>query len=224
MLAQNNATIEEFKKDLASANLSMQDYRKGLRDQILQSKLINNQVRSRIVILEENIQEYYHKEYSQEKGESGYYILQMGFNWKNPGKLKLTSLDSKEDILRKAEEIRTRVLAGENFAELAESYSDFPSASDGGDIGLIKKDEMAAYMKDIILPMQPGEISQIIETDDTFQFFKLLSAREGDVVVMVPYESVKDEIHEILYKREMDEQSKIWVENLREKAYIKILL
>ena len=224
VLAQNNATLEEFKKDLASANLSMQDYRKGLRDQILQSKLINNQVRSRIVILEENIQEYYHKEYSQEKGESGYYILQMGFNWKKPGKLKLTGFDSKEEVLRKAEEIRARVLAGENFSELAKSYSDFPSAAEGGDIGLIKKDEMAAYMKDIILPMQPGEISQIIETDDTFQFFKLLSAREGDVVVMVPYESVKDEIHEILYKREMDEQSKIWVENLREKAYVKIIL
>ena len=224
ILANNNATLEEFKRDLAKSNMTEQDYRNGLRDQILQSKLINTQVRSRIVILEENIEEYYHKEYSQEKGESGYYILQMGFNWKNPGKLKLTGFDSKEEVLRKAEEIRARVLAGENFAELAKSYSDFPSAAEGGDIGLIKKDEMAAYMKDTILPMQPGEISQIIETDTTFQFFKLLSVTDGDVVMKVPLESVKDEIHEILYSREMEEQYNEWVESLREKAYVKILL
>jgi len=224
MLGQNNATKEEFIRDLAKSNMTEQDYRNSIRDQILQARLINSQVKSRIVILEENMEEYYHKEYSQEKGESGYYILQMGFNWKNPGKLKRTGFDSKEEVLRKAEEIRARVLAGENFAELAKSYSDFPSAVDGGDIGLIKKDEMAAYMKDTILPMQPGEITQIIETDTTFQFFKLLSVTEGDVVSKVPFESVKDEIREILYNREMEEQYNVWVESLREKAYVKILL
>jgi peptidyl-prolyl cis-trans isomerase SurA len=138
--------------------------------------------------------------------------------------LKRTGFDSKEEVLRKAEEIRARVLAGENFTELAKSYSDFPSAAEGGDIGLIKKDEMAAYMKDTILPMQPGEISQIIETGTTFQFFKLLSVTDGDVVIKVPFESVKDEIREILYNREMEEQYNVWVESLREKAYVKILL
>ena len=224
MLGQNNATLEEFKSDLAESNMTEQDYRNSIRDQILQARLINSQVKSRIVILEENMEEYYHKEYSQEKGESGYYMLQMGFNWKNPGKLKLTGFDSKEEVLRKAEEIRARVLAGENFTELAKSYSDFPSATEGGDIGLIKKDEMAAYMKDTILPMQPGEISQIIETDITFQFFKLLSVTDGDVVIKVPFESVKDEIREILYNREMEEQYHAFVESLREKAYVKILL
>jgi len=224
MLGQNNATLEEFKSDLAKSNMTEQDYRNSIRDQILQARLINSQVKSRIVILEENMEEYYHKEYSQEKGESGYYILQVGFNWKNPGKLKLTGFDSKEEVLRKAEEIRARVLAGENFAELAKSYSDFPSAAEGGDIGLIKKDEMAAYMKDIILPLQPGEISQIIETDTTFQFFKLLSVTDGDVVIKVPFESVKDEIRDILYNREMEEQYNAFVESLREKAYVKILL
>ena len=100
---------------------------------------------------------------------------------------------------------------GQAFKELARTFSNLPSAPDGGDIGLIKKDEMAPYMKDAILPMQPGEISQIIETDTTFQFFKLLSVTDGDVVIKVPFESVKDEIREILYNREMEEQYKAFV-------------
>ncbi len=221
ILSDNNATLEQFRKELAKVNVSMQDYRNNLRNQILQSRLVGQQVRSRIVIVEEDIREYYEKEYTQEKGESGYYILQIGFNWKN-----LVTLDgvSQEEAREKAEAIRARVLAGESFGELARSYSDFPSATDGGNLGLIKKDEMAAYMRDAILSMHPGDISPIIETGSTFQFFKLLSSREGDLVVKAPYESVKDEIREILYRQEMEEKYKAWVENLREQAYIKILL
>jgi peptidyl-prolyl cis-trans isomerase SurA len=221
ILSDNNATLEQFRKELAKVNVSMQDYRNNLRNQILQSRVVGQQVRSRIVIVEEDIREYYEKEYTQEKGESGYYILQIGFNWKN-----LVTLDgvSQEEAREKAEAIRARVLAGESFGELARSYSDFPSATDGGNLGLIKKDEMAAYMRDAILSMHPGDISPIIETGSTFQFFKLLSSREGDLVVKAPYESVKDEIREILYRQEMEKDYKAWVENLREQAYIKILL
>jgi peptidyl-prolyl cis-trans isomerase SurA len=221
ILSDNNATLEEFRKELDKVNVSMQDYRDNLRNQILQSRLVGQQVRSRIVIVEEDIKEYYEKEYTQEKGESGYYILQIGFNWKN-----LVTLDgvSQEEAREKAEAIRARVLAGESFGELARSYSDFPSATDGGNLGLIKRDEMAAYMRDAILSMHPGDISPIIETGSTFQFFKLLSSREGDLVVKAPYESVKVEIRDILYRQEMEEKYKAWVENLREQAYIKILL
>ncbi|NOQ66170.1 MAG: peptidylprolyl isomerase [Desulfobacterales bacterium] len=221
ILSDNNATLEEFRKELDKVNVSVQDYRDNLRNQILQSRLVGQQVRSRIVIVEEDIREYYEKEYTQEKGESGYYILQIGFNWKN-----LVTLDgvSQEEAREKAEAIRARVLAGESFGELARSYSDFPSATDGGNLGLIKKDEMAAYMRDAILSMHPGDISPIIETGSTFQFFKLLSSREGDLVVKASYESVKDEIREILYRQEMEKDYKAWVENLREQAYIKILL
>jgi len=221
ILSRNNATIEEFRKELALVNVSEEEYRENLRNQILQSKLIGVEVRSRIVVTEEGIQEYYQKEYTQEEGESGYSLLLMGFNWKNLSSFKV---DSKEKTRRKAEEIRDRVLAGENFKELAKLYSDLPSAVDGGDIGLIKKEEMAAYMRDAILSIHPGEISQIIETDNSFQFFKLLSVREGDVVIKAPYESVKDDIREILYSQEMEEQYGTWVENLRGQAYIKILL
>ena len=221
VLSRNNATLEEFRRELASAGVSEEEYRENLRNQILQSKLIGFQVRSRIVITEEDMEKYYQEKYTQKEGENGYYLLLMGFNWKNLGIFKA---DSKEKTRRKAEEIRDRALAGENFKELAKLYSDLPSAVDGGDIGLIKKEEMAAYMRDAILSIHPGEISQIIETDNSFQFFKLLSVREGDIVIKAPYESVKDDIREILYAQEMEEQYGIWVESLRGQAYIKILL
>jgi len=224
IMARNNATIEDFRRELASMNIPEQEYRDNIRDQILQSKLINYEVRSRIVIIEDDIKEYYQKEYTQEKGESGYHILQMGFTWRNTVTLEEAGFDTKEEAREKAEEIRKRVLDGESFKELAQSYSNLPSAADGGDIGLFTKEEMSEDMKDVILKMQPGEISAIIETGRAFQFFKLLSVRDGDIVVKAPYESVREEIRDILYRQEMEEQYKNWVKSLREESYIKILL
>lgn len=224
ILARNNATIEDFRQELVSIGATEQEYRDNLRDQILQSKIVSYEVRSRIVIVEENIKEYYQKEYTLEKGEGGYYILQMGFTWRNAVTLEGAGFDTKEEARKKAEEIRARILNGESFTELAKANSNLPSAEDGGDIGLLQKDEMAAYMKDVILAMKPGEISPIIETGNTYQFFKLLSLREGDLVVKAPYETVREEIRDILYQQEMEEQFKTWVKSLREEAYIKILL
>jgi len=224
ILARNNATMEDFRRDLATMNISEQEYRDNLRDQVLQSKLINFEVRSRIVITEEDIQAYYQKEYTQKKGESGYHLLQMGFTWRNTVTLTQAGFDTQEAAREKAEEIRARVRDGESFTELAKAYSNLPSASNGGDIGLFEKDEMAPYMKDAILGIRPGEITPIIETDNTFQFFKLLSVREGDIVVKAPYESVREEIRDILYRQEMEVKYKEWVKSLREEAYIKILL
>jgi peptidyl-prolyl cis-trans isomerase SurA len=43
-------------------------------------------------------------------------------------------------------------------------------------------------------------------------------------VIKAPYESVKDEIRDLVYRQEMEEQYQTWLEDLREKAYIKILL
>jgi len=219
MLARANATPEEFNKELASMNVTMQQYRDNIRDEILKSKLIGYEVSSRVVITEEEIKRYYDKDYSLGDGKDGYYILQMGFSWKKPG-----MTGGEEAARKKAEEIRARALAGESFMDLARSFSDLPSAADGGDIGVFTKDEMGADMKDAILAMHPGEISPIIETDDNFQFFKLLSVREGNDITKAPFEKVKDEIRDLLYRQEMEKQYNAWVKSLRSQAYIKVQL
>jgi peptidyl-prolyl cis-trans isomerase SurA len=223
ILARSNATIKEFRDDLAEMDMTEQEYRKNLRDQILQSKLINYEVRSRIVITENDIKDYYQKQYTKEGGESGYYILQMGFSWEKKGSLVMLGTIAKADAKKKAEEIRARVMDGENFKELAKSFSSLPSAKDGGDIGTLKKEEMAPYMRDTILAMKPGEISPIVETKSGYQFFKLISSREGDMIVLAPYESVREDIRNSLYEEEMKDQYDLWVKNIREQAYINIL-
>jgi peptidyl-prolyl cis-trans isomerase SurA len=224
MLVRNNATIEDFRQELVAMNISEQEYRDNIRDEILKSKLIGYEVRSRIVITEDDIQAYYQKDIMPESGGNGFHLLQMGFTWRNSVVLEQAGFDSKESARKTAEEVRTRAVGGENFRTLAKEFSNLPSAADGGDIGFFTKDEMVPFMKNAIMAIQPGEISRIVENRNTFQFFKLLSVQEGDTVVKAPCETVREEIRDVLYQQEMEAQYKKWVTGLRDGAYIRILL
>lgn len=218
ILALNNSTEEKLKQGLEAMGVSEKAYRDTIREQILQSKLINYEVSSKIVITEEKANEYYNKEYMREIKEGDYYLLHMGFSW------DLKKNRTKEQAMAEARQVRERVMAGESFKELARTHSDLPSAAYGGDIGAIRKDEMAQYMRDTVTTLRPGEISPIVETDSSYQFFQLLAVKEGGIVTLAPFAVVKEDIIALLHKEEQEKQFKKWVEQLREKTYIKELL
>ena len=102
-------------------------------------------------------------------------------------------------------------------------FRSLPSAADGGDLGSFQPDEMAASMREIVLKLKPGEVSPIIETENGYQFFKLVSSQEGEIIAKESYESVKEQIREKLYQQAMEQRFNEWLKSIREKAYIKIL-
>jgi peptidyl-prolyl cis-trans isomerase SurA len=217
ILDRNSTTLEEFRRNLELMGSDEEQYRKILRSQVIQSKLISYEIRSKVVITEEKIREFYEKNYLDKKESDAYHILQMGFTWKED--TPAARLDARQT----AEGIRAKVLAGEDFRELARRFSQLPSAVDGGDIGVFKKDELASYMKSSILGLKSGEISQIVETPSGFQFFKILSS-EGNVMAQVSFAEVENPIREKLYQESLDIQFEKWVKELKEQAYIKKML
>ncbi len=220
ILERNHTTMEQFRSELAAMGMNEQQYRENLRSQILSSKLVNMEVRSRVIIPEEKIIDYYDTHYMERMGDGGYYLLQIGINVDPDA---LDQEQARAEARKKAEQIRKRALAGEDFKELAKKYSDLPSATDGGDIGVFKADEMAPAMREAVINLKPGEISAIVETTSGFQIFKLLSSKQGQIVAKVPYDEVKEEIRNILYQQETKALFDRWLKKMRKNAYIKIL-
>jgi peptidyl-prolyl cis-trans isomerase SurA len=221
ILLNNKITREQFVEELKTIGMTEPLYREDLKGQILRSKLVNYEVRSKVIIPEEKIIDYYDLHYTEQVGEGGYYILQIGTsrNATDASGKKLSQKKSKEKIA----EVHGLAQHGGNFKELARQYSDLPSAKDGGDIGIFQVKEMAPFMRNAIVGLKPGQISKIVETPSGYQFFSILSSQEGQIITKVPYESVKEEIREKLYQQEMQLLYKNWIEGIRDKAYIKIL-
>ncbi len=221
IIEQNNITMDTFQSEINKVGMTLDLYKKDLKGQILRSKLVNYEVRSKVIIPEDKIIDYYDMYYTKQVGEGGYYVLQIGTSWKNPDKTgkKL----SKEEAEEKIEKLHKLALGGDSFKQLAKEHSDLPSAQDGGDLGLFKLDEMAPFMRKAVANLNPGDISKIVETPSGYQFFSILSSQEGQIITKVPYESVKEEIREKLYQEEMKKNFEEWVKGIRENAYIKVL-
>jgi len=217
ILDKNRLTMAQFRTQLKTMDMTEKQYREDLKGQILSSKLITYEIRSKIIIPEDKIIDYYDTHYTKRVGQGDYYVLQIGCSVKGPGAA------AEEEARKKAERIRSIAVAGQDFKALARKYSDLPSAVDGGDIGVFKKDEMAPYMRDVVTKLKPGEISPICKTPSGYQIFKVLSGQKGQIITKAPYESVKNDIHDILYQQEMKNRFEHWMKKMRDQAYIKIL-
>ncbi len=225
MLINNKMTREMLESQLAQMGMDYNGYLNTLRNQILQTKLVNYEIRSRIIITDDMILDYYDTNYIKHVSDGGYYLMQMGFIWE---KSRNNSSDAakyadKMDAKKRAERVHALVKNGQDFRTLAQKFSDLPSASDGGDLGVFQKEDMAPYMQQAVLDLSPGEISDVIETPAGYQFFKLLSSQDGQIVVQASFDAVKEDIRNKLYDERLKEQFDEWVKNIKKRAYIKKL-
>lgn len=96
-----------------------------------------------------------------------------------------------------ADQVLAKARAGEDFAALARRYSeDGGSRRRGGDLGWHKQGEMVEPFSNAEMALEPGGISDVVESQYGFHVIRLEGFREGDV----PVEDAKNELAEKLYR------------------------
>jgi peptidyl-prolyl cis-trans isomerase C len=120
-----------------------------------------------------------------------------------------------------AEKIRERLLAGEDFAKLAETYSiDLPSARKGGSLGVKQRGEIFPQIWRVIIKLKEGEISDVVETE--FGYNVLTVDRIISPEVIKPFNDVRAEIRRSILPRKRDKVYLELVEKLQRDAKIEI--
>nr|WP_321466532.1 SurA N-terminal domain-containing protein [uncultured Desulfobulbus sp.] len=221
ILAGNKTTMEQFRKELNSMGMSEKQYREELRDQILSSRLVNYEVRTKVVIPEEKILDYYDTHYVEQGKGGGYYLQQIGCTYGST--LADGSVPTQDDARGKIQKAYEAAQNGDNFQALARKYSDLANGKDGGDLGLFQLDELASYIREAVEHLKPGDLSPIVSTGNGYMFFRVVSTEKGKMEAKAPYEEVKEQIREKLSKEALEKRFKEWMQSIREKAYIKIL-
>lgn len=204
----DNALEESLKKE----GLSFEEYKKRLSEQIVISKVVSQQIRNKVVVSEEEV-----KKYMEANKES--------FTDGETFKIKQIFLGRPKDdadikvIEDRASIIIQRLKAGEDFSILAEEYSEDPSGKLGGDLGFIKKSQMAKEFIDALNSMKVGEFSNPFWTEKGLHIIKLeekVSAQSTD--------EARESVLKQLTESQFSERYKSWIKGLREKAYIVIRL
>ena len=93
-------------------------------------------------------------------------------------KLPTVGKGQKEAARKKLVGIRERIVSGEEFGELAKEFSDDPgSGAQGGELGFVERGQFVPEFEAAALKMQPGELSQPIESQFGFHLIQLIERR-----------------------------------------------
>jgi parvulin-like peptidyl-prolyl isomerase len=111
---------------------------------------------------------------------------------------KTASEEEKAEALKKAESVLTKIQNGGDFHKLALEHSQDPgSKTRGGDLGFFGRGRMVREFENVAFSLQPGEMSDIVETNFGYHIIKVESRRNASVK---PVEEVKSIIESKLTK------------------------
>ncbi|RLB34378.1 MAG: hypothetical protein DRH20_12175 [Deltaproteobacteria bacterium] len=208
-------THEDLLAKLKESGLTFEAYRDKIRKELERVRLINREVKSKIVLREEEIRAYY-KEHKS--------------SFEEPRKVRLASIffkcrDPQDDralnaLREKAMAVHDRIEQGADFAEMARRFSQGPGAAEGGDLGSFKVAQLDPVLREIAQRLSPGQISEPVRRPFGFRILKVLEKTGG---ALRPFPEVRNAIYDILYRREVDKRYSDWIKELREKAYTKIV-
>jgi peptidyl-prolyl cis-trans isomerase SurA len=169
---------EAFQKQLTAEGLTLQDlkkrFRPQIRNQLLREKLIRQKL-SNTTVSSKEVMDFYHayRDSLPVQGESVHLRHIM---------MTVTpSEEKKQAALQQAKEILARARAGESFESLAKTYSQCPSAENGGDLGFFSRGEMVPEFERAAFALNPGEISDVVETMYGYHIIRC-EERQGDQV------------------------------------------
>lgn len=212
----NSLTDEGFRQALAKEGLTLEEYRKIAKENILRANLVNREIKAKVVITKEDIKAYYDSHPDQYGFEEKYHLANIMI--KNPENPDSTV---RLQMHQKMAEILQALNAGKSIDEVIQAFSDSTSKVQGGELGSFSLSAMDPKIREAVKDLTPGQYSGIIETDYGPQIFCLL---DKEKTASKTLEAASAEIENKLYKDIVDQKFSKWIEELRSRSDIKITL
>jgi peptidyl-prolyl cis-trans isomerase SurA len=131
--------------------------------------------------------------------------------------MRTNELQDDATVKQKLDNIRKRILGGEDFAAVAQATSqDVGSASDGGDLDWASSDSYAPEFAKVVEGLKDNEISEPFRTQFGWHIVQLLGRRKYDDTKDLQRKEAADQIR----ASKVDEETELWLRHLRDDAYV----
>ena len=128
-----------------------------------------------------------------------------------------SAIRSDDETKNQLQEIRQRVLDGEDFALLAKEFSEDPgSAKIGGDLGWMGLGVFTPTFEEIMLNTEIGSISEVFESEFGYHFLEVLEKRNHELTDKL----IEDRAYGMLYSRKFDEELENTLRTMRAEAFV----
>ena len=212
---QNNLDDATFAEALRGQGYSMDAYRKNLKKQVLELKVVNTAVRSRISISDEEVKTAYNQSDRQNAGERLAHLREIVVAV--PKGASAADVEKKRVLAGKI--LSEAHGAGKDFSELAKQYSESETKSEGGDLGWVQSGNLVDELGEVVVAMDAGDVRGPIRTGQGFVLLQLVGWKAGN---LRPFAEVKEQLRRQLYDAQVEKAMGAWVKELRRKAHVDI--
>ena len=207
---------EEMNAALLKEGISVEDYKREIREQLIIMKLVNREVKSKISVSDKDVENYYESHKSDfrfpERIKIGYVNV------------PVKSSDSDDEVqkaLGKINNIRRDLDNNVSISELKRRYSDSGNINFVSDLGFIKKGDLIPELENPAFSMNEGEISDVIKTSTGFYVIQKIEIKKTEYR---PLDEVKDIVRESVFQEKSESVYKDWLYNLKTSSYINIYI
>jgi peptidyl-prolyl cis-trans isomerase SurA len=176
-------TKEDFEKRVAERHMTIDDLKAQIRQRLTVDKLINKEITSHVTISDSDVANFYNANKANfNLKEPQVHMAQILVTPNpDPNVKNLKNSKARNDLEAKSKiaDVYARLQRGEDFALLAQNYSEDPnSAPNGGDMGFISESALEKAnpeLRTIIMSLPPNGVSRILPMQDGYRIFKVIS-------------------------------------------------
>ena len=204
-------TEEEYNQELARQGLAEEEFRGQVKNQLMVMKLIDQEVKAKVVPSTDSEIEDFYKQNESEMVEPEQMRVRHIL-------IKVDENTDKKEALKKIGEILKEVKKGKtSFAELAKKYSEGPSAPRGGDLGFFTRGQMVREFEEAAFALKVGEISNVVETEYGYHIIQCIEKKASEKKSL---EEIRDYLRNFIFQKKMEERYEKWLRTLRDKVSI----
>src|SRR6202789_1335875 len=207
------ASMEDLEKAVEGSGLAWEDYKTTIRNGLLTQEVVRREVGSHINIPGDEVKKYYDA-HPQEFTRPEQVVLTEIF-LSTEGK----SPEEMESVQKKTEDLRNRVVKGDDFNEIAKRYSEGSTAKDGGDLGTFQRGQLSPQLEAIVFKMEKNQITDVIQTKTGFEVLKVENHFQAG---LQPLDKVENEVMNKLYMEKMQPSMRTYLGELREESYVMV--
>jgi peptidyl-prolyl cis-trans isomerase SurA len=224
---QNNLeTMEDLEKAAKEQGVSFEDFKANIRNSIITQQVMRQEVGKRIQFTPGEAQRYFeqHKQdyVRPESVTLAEILVSTGTPAPavtEPGATPAEDPQKLAAAKAKVDDIEAKLHAGGDFAQLARTFSDGPTAAQGGDLGQFQRDKLAKVLEDKTFALKAGQFTEPIRTKQGYIILKVVDHVYGGAP---QYKDVEDQVEENFYMARMEPAMRDYLTTMREQAFIDI--
>ena len=208
---------DEFNRRILSEGFTPDSYRQHVERMIAAKKYLDDIRLGVATVSDEELETYYRDNEIRLTLPEQVRVRHILLTWKPMG-----TTDDRAAIRKQMTPILERARAGEDFADLAREYSDdYATAKNGGDTGLFHRGQMAPSFETVAFALQPGEISDPVETPFGVHIIRLEERKEAR---LLPLDEVREQLRDHMREERMEAAVEQETERLRQEGEVEILI